>query len=139
MRPLRVASVVFLVSLANPPVTAADKPSQKAEIERLRERVSKLEIELRTIRQEFSALNAALRGGAANRSRPAATQQTLDIKVIDGGWGDASGPDIRAVCLSAARALWKHFPDQTIEPISIRHSDEGPMVLFGRGSGDECY
>ena len=137
MKPLHVVSVVFLLSLANSLVKAADEPSQKANIERLRERVSQLEIELKAIRQEFAALNAALREGAANRSRSSVTQKTLDIKVIDGGWGDASGPDIRAVCLSAAQELWKHFPDQTIAPILIRYSDEGPMVIFGRGSGGE--
>lgn len=67
-------------------------------------------------------------------NRQSATSNSLCIDIIPSGWGNASVADIRAVCLSAANELWKHFPDAKIDPISIRYSKRGPMALYGRGS-----
>ena len=142
MQPLPIASAVLALLLSNVLTCAADPPSQQAEMERLKQRVKVLESELKAIRQEFSALHAVLRASADKLSRsPAtpkpATQKTLEISVLDGGWGGASGADIRAVCLSAAQEIRQHIPDRNLEPISIRHSGKGPMVIYGKGSAGE--
>jgi hypothetical protein len=116
----------------------ADEPSNQSErIKLLETRVSQLEAELKTIRREFAALNAALRESAARLARPSRPSNSLEIQVLEGGWGDASVADIRAVCRSAAQELWQHFPGQEIDPISIRFAKEGPMVAFGKGSSGE--
>ena len=141
MKPLHVVSVVFLLSLANSLVKAADEPSQKAEIERLRERVSKLEIELKAIRQEFAALNAVLREGAANRSRSAVTQKTLDIKVIDGGW-EMHPARTSAPCVSPRHKSYGNIfqlrPSSRFQFV-IQTKDQWSSSAGAPAESDECY
>jgi hypothetical protein len=45
--------------------------------------------------------------------------------------------DIRAVLDSAARALWRHFPDHRIEPLVVVRGHKGPTVLFARNAAGE--
>ena len=49
----------------------------------------------------------------------------------------AGEPDIRAVLGSAARELWRYFPDCKIEPFVVVRSHSGPTVLYGRNAQGE--
>jgi len=50
---------------------------------------------------------------------------------------NASARDIRAVCDSAGRELWRFFPGYEIEPLVVSHRHGGPIVLFKRNSRGE--
>jgi len=49
----------------------------------------------------------------------------------------ASDRDIKAVCDSAGRELWRYFPDYEIEPFVIMRGRSGPIVLFHRNDRGE--
>ncbi len=49
----------------------------------------------------------------------------------------ASARDIKAVCDSAGRELWRFFPDYKIEPIVVTRRHGGPIVLFKRNPRGE--
>jgi hypothetical protein len=60
------------------------------------------------------------------------------IKVIDGGWGNASVRDIQSVLYSTAEELLKYFPGKHLHPIIVEHDDEdGPITLYRRGPNNE--
>ena len=59
----------------------------------------------------------------------------LDIRPSKSGW-QASHADVKAVLHSAARPLWKQFPDRDLKPILVEPKG-GPIVLFRRGKNDE--
>ena len=59
------------------------------------------------------------------------------IHIIPGGWGDANVEDIRRVCLSAGGELWQFVPQQKRDPITVRYSQEGPMVIYGQGDNGQ--
>jgi len=59
----------------------------------------------------------------------------LELRVAKDGWGAASSGDVKAVCASAAKELWKHFPaDRKFDPITVTFSKQGPMVIYGKGT-----
>jgi len=49
----------------------------------------------------------------------------------------ASEADIRAVCDSAGRELWRHFSDYPIEPMVVTRGHNDPTVLFRRNDRGE--
>ena len=50
---------------------------------------------------------------------------------------NSSAGDIKAVCDSAGRELWRYFPDCEIEPFVVERSHSGPVVLYARNRQDE--
>lgn len=50
---------------------------------------------------------------------------------------NASDRDIKAVCDSAGRELWKHFSDYKIEKFVVERRKGGPIVLFARNKRGE--
>jgi hypothetical protein len=50
---------------------------------------------------------------------------------------ESSEADIRAVCDSAGRELWRHFPDYTIEPFVVVRGKQGPITLYKRNDARE--
>ena len=50
---------------------------------------------------------------------------------------NASARDIKAVCDSAGRELWRFFPDYQIEPFVVTRRHGSPIVLFQRSSRGE--
>ena len=61
----------------------------------------------------------------------------LDIRPNKNGWG-AAPADVKAVLHSAARPLWKQFPDRELKPILVNPKG-GPIVLFRRGENGEYF
>jgi len=49
----------------------------------------------------------------------------------------AGAGDIKAVCTSAGREMWKFFPDYKIDPITIQRNKGGPKVLYNRNAKGE--
>jgi hypothetical protein len=49
----------------------------------------------------------------------------------------AGAADIKAVCTSAGRELWKFFPDYKIDPIVVQRNKGGPKVLYNRNPKGE--
>ena len=92
-----------------------------------------------------AAANAELKAQLARKvprsAGPAKPQDPGDTKLVirvqPGGWGDAGVADIQKLLLSAGSELWKHFPGRRLRPISVRHSDSGPIVLFQSGPAGE--
>jgi len=64
-----------------------------------------------------------------NRSMPRFRVQADGFK--------AGEPDIRAALGSAARELWRHFPECQIEPFVVVRSHSGPTVLYARNPQGE--
>ena len=56
---------------------------------------------------------------------------------VDNSEFDASVADIKAVCDSAGRELWRFFPDYEIEPFVLVRGHSGPIVLFERNAKGE--
>jgi hypothetical protein len=54
-----------------------------------------------------------------------------NYRVEADGFG-AREADIRAVLDSAARELYRYFPDYSLEPIDVNRGHSGPIVLFQR-------
>jgi len=53
------------------------------------------------------------------------------------GFDGARAADIKAVCDSAGRELWRHFPGHTIEPFVVTRGHKGPIVLYERNARGE--
>lgn len=64
----------------------------------------------------------------------AADSATLKIEVIGNNW-EASHNDIRPLLRSAAHELWTQFPEQSLPPIRVSRSYDGPIVLYDRAAG----
>ena len=64
-------------------------------------------------------------------------KKPLPLYRIDASDFEASEPDIRAVCDSAAKQLWKHFPEYELEPFVVTRGKGGPIVLFQRNDRRE--
>lgn len=75
--------------------------------------------------------------GSSQAARPAPDPELPEVRILAGDWGDADPEDIRAVCLSAARELLRPLGGRRLDPIAVRASAEGPMVLYGRGKDGE--
>jgi hypothetical protein len=120
MKPLAV-----LMALSVAPACCAQSPSL-SEPEQLKQRVAQLEAEVRELKKAVEALKPKPAGPLA-----------LDLQVAKDGWAGAPGADVRAVCLSAAMEIRKHLPERSFETISITYSKQGPMAVYGFGSGGE--
>lgn len=59
-----------------------------------------------------------------------------EVRVIPKGF-DTSERDIKAVLASTTRELWKHFPDDKLEPIVVVRGEKGPITLFDRNDRGE--
>lgn len=71
--------------------------------------------------------------GAQEKPAPRAVP-LYRIDTTDFNAGEA---DIRAVCDSAAKQLWRHFPDYDLEPFVVTRGKSGPIVLFQRNDAKE--
>jgi len=74
--------------------------------------------------------------GAAGAVSARAAGPVPDYRVEIRGF-DAGESDVRAVLDSAARELWRFFPDYQIDPIVVTRGHEGPITLFGRNGRGE--
>lgn len=78
--------------------------------------------------------------GWLNGQEPAGRQRekrTVPLYRIDTTDFGASEDDIRAVCDSTAKQLWRHFPDYDLEPFVVTRGKSGPIVLFQRNDAKE--
>jgi hypothetical protein len=87
----------------------------------------------------FAAFSIALTvQGDDGASRVTARKDSLEkitLRIEPNGWGDASRNDLSEVLHSCCGELAVHFTgDQLgkLEPIRIRHDEEGPMTVFQR-------
>jgi hypothetical protein len=72
---------------------------------------------------------------AADKNRfakPPMPEMRVDAKGFKADEGS-----IRAVCASAGRELWRHFPDYKVEQIVVQHGADGPIVWFRRNQRQE--
>ena len=76
-----------------------------------------------------------LQGAEKPQDKP--EQRPVPLYRIDTTDFNASEADIRAVCDSAAKQLWKHFPDYDLEPFVVTRGKSGPIVLFQRNDAKE--
>ncbi len=74
---------------------------------------------------------------AAETPGPYADPPMPPYRVEADGFDGASARDIRAVCDSAGRELWRHFPGCTIEPFVVTRGRKGPITLYGRTARGE--
>lgn len=76
---------------------------------------------------------------AAAHGLPAEEAEKLELPKyrVDASDFDAGEADIRAVCDSAARQLWRHFPGYDLEPFVVTRGKSGPIVLFKRNEAKE--
>jgi hypothetical protein len=72
------------------------------------------------------------RGFAQNADRAAIPNYRVEAD----GFG-APEADIRAVLDSAARELYRYFPDYSLEPIDVSRGHSGPITLFQRNDRHE--
>ncbi len=134
--------VVLAVCLCLPCLTA--RADDAAEIARLRAELADRTRRIETLEKKVAELTAAIekltKDGAAGKTAkaPAApAARKLVLRVQRDKWGDAGVRDIQAVLLSTGTEIWRFFPDRTLKPIRIEHSDSGPISLFRRGPGGE--
>jgi hypothetical protein len=73
----------------------------------------------------------------SNLSSISSNKNQVDIRIIDGGWGDAKANYIQAILNSAADELLKYFPDRRLNPIMVEHNEDGPRTLYRRGPDGE--
>ena len=57
---------------------------------------------------------------------------SLDIVVEDGGWGQISAKEVRAIALGAAAEIARHCPKTRIGPILVHHRDDHPQTAWVR-------
>lgn len=86
--------------------------------------------------QMFQLLVASTWCGAAE-SEPRYADPPMPRYRVDNTGFDASAADIKAVCDSAGRELWRFFPDYEIEPFVVVRSHSGPIVLYERNAKGE--
>jgi hypothetical protein len=92
-----------------------------------------------TARVLFTAAVAVLFAGglrAAERPDAPVRPDVPAYRVETDGFGAAEA-DIRAVLDSAARELWRFFPDREIEPIVVERGRRGPITLYRRNPQGE--
>ncbi len=61
----------------------------------------------------------------------------LDIRVVDGGWGNADKEDVERVLYSVAAELEPYFPHGKLPLIKVEHGDDTPIALYERVSGGQ--
>ncbi len=57
---------------------------------------------------------------------------SLDITVQDGGWGQTSAKEVRAIVLGAGVEIARHCPKTRIGPIVVHHRDDHPQTAWVR-------
>ena len=72
----------------------------------------------------------------AEKKTPYADPPMPPYRVEARGFND-SARDIKALCDSAGRELWKHFPDYKIEKFVIKRGRGGPISLYQRNKQGE--
>jgi hypothetical protein len=70
-------------------------------------------------------------------AQDAVEKQAIPLYRIDASDFGASETDIRAVCDSAAKQLWRHFPEYDLEPFVVTRGKSGPIVLYQRNDAKE--
>jgi hypothetical protein len=70
-------------------------------------------------------------------AQDAAPKKSVPLYRIDASDFGASEADIRAVCDSAAKQLWQHFPEYELEPFVVTRGNGSPIVLFQRNDAKE--
>ncbi len=73
--------------------------------------------------------------GAAKAVKP--LQSKIGIRVARKGWGGDDGNGVKKILDSTANELWILFPKRTLDPIYVRRSHDGPIVLFKRSPKGE--
>ena len=68
--------------------------------------------------------------GAPRLASAAANSAAPEIAVDNGGWGQASPVDIRAVLLSTAGEVWPYCAGERIKAIRVYHRDDFPQTDF---------
>jgi hypothetical protein len=61
----------------------------------------------------------------------------VEIRVLEGGWGEARTEDIETVLHSVAGVLLEPFPGRHLNAILVAHTDRHPLTLFERGPQGE--
>jgi hypothetical protein len=138
----RAHSVVLAVSLCLPCAIAraddaADVARLRAELADRNKRIEKLEKKVAELTAALEKLTRAGDAGKAPKAPPAPAARKLAIRVQKDKWGNAGLRDIQAVLLSTGKEMWRFFPDRTLKPILVEHSDSGPISLYRRGPGGE--
>ena len=72
----------------------------------------------------------------AEKNTPYASPQMPSYRVEARGFNNSAG-DIKKLCDSAGRELWKHFPDYKIEKFVIKRGNGGPITLYSRNDKGE--
>ena len=72
----------------------------------------------------------------AEKKSPYADPQMPAYRVDARGFND-SARDIKKLCDSVGRELWRHFPDYKIEKFVIKRGRSGPIVLYNRNKQGE--
>lgn len=75
-------------------------------------------------------------GGRAQETKPPTPLALPAYRVETDGF-EASSADIRAVLDSAARELWRFFPDYKLEPLVVARGRSGPITLYQRNERGE--
>ena len=57
---------------------------------------------------------------------------SLDIRVQDGGWGQITAKEVRAIALGAAKEIARHCPKTRMDPILVHHRDDHPQTAWVR-------
>jgi hypothetical protein len=86
------------------------------------------------------ALSLLALPSSANKVQPreaANKRPSLDIRIQEGGWGNAPTTEIEALLQAVASELLPYFPGRELSPIVVSHSDETPIVLYEKGADDE--
>ena len=71
------------------------------------------------------------------KEAPAVAPRKMPVYRVEAADFDASEADIRAVCDSTGRELWRYFPDCQIEPFVVTRGRQGPITLFRRNDRQE--
>lgn len=83
-------------------------------------------------RAAIAALAASVVPLPADESQTPAERSLPTFRISDADWDGASVKDIGAVLNSAARVLWRQFPDRKLEPFVVMRGHSGPIVNFQR-------
>jgi len=75
--------------------------------------------------------------GQAGESKSRYPDPSMPAYRVETEGFNASAQDIKAVCDSAGRELWRFFPGYKIEPFVVTRSRQGPIVLFKRNPRGE--
>ncbi len=57
---------------------------------------------------------------------------SVNLTVQDGGWGQISAREIRAICAAAGEEIARHCPRTHVGPILVHHRDDHPQTAWGR-------